>query len=103
MGFAVAAAEMAERIGLVAYLNAHLPWDPQQCKISPGIRLLALIITMMVNPQALYSLEEFYADHDCAVLFGAGRTAADFNDDAIGRALIKLFEAQTAQIVDGLL
>ncbi len=102
MGFAVAATEMAERIGLVDYLNAHLAWDPQQCKVSPGLRLWALILTMLVNPQALYSLEEFYADQDCAILFGANRGAADFNDDAIGRALIKFFEAQTGQIFGGL-
>ena len=102
MGFAVAATEMAERIGLVDYLNAHLAWDPQQCKVSPGLRLWALILAMLVNPQALYSLEEFYADHDCAVLFGADRCAADFNDDAIGRALVKFFESQTSQTFGGL-
>ncbi len=29
MGFAVTAVEMAERIGLVSYLNTHLRWDPK--------------------------------------------------------------------------
>lgn len=61
-------------------------------------RILALVIAMLVNPMAFYRLEEFYAELDCDVLFGAGRQAQDFNDDAIGRALTKLFESQTHQM-----
>ncbi len=102
MGFAVTAVEMAERIGLVSYLNTHLRWDPKQCRVSPGIRLLALMITFLVDPQALYRIPEFYAELDCAILFGAERQANDFNDDAIGRALEKLFESQAGQIHTGL-
>ena len=102
MGFAVVAADMATRIGLVEYLNAHVPWDPKQCKVSPGIRILALIIGFLVDPLALYRLEEFYTDLDCAVLFGAERQPHDFNDDAIGRALVKLFESQVGQTYAGL-
>ena len=102
MGFAVAVVNMAERIGLVEYLNCHLRWDPQQCRVSPGIRLLALIVAMMVDPMALYRLPEWYEQLDVAVLFGPSRQAADFNDDAIGRALVKLFESrvQGTKVVD---
>ncbi len=96
-GFAVAATDMATRIGLVDLINACVPWDATQCKVSPGIRILALIIAMMVDPMALYRLEEFYGELDCDVLFGVGRHAHDFNDDAIGRALTKLFESQIGQ------
>ena len=102
MGFAVAAADMAGRIGLVEFLNARMPWDPRQCKVAPGVRLLALMIGCLVDPLALYRLEEFYADFDCVVLFGAERQPADFNDDAMGRALIKLFESQVGQTYAGL-
>ncbi len=102
MGFAVAAVDMAERIGLVDMLNARIAWDPQQCQVSPGVRLLALIIAFLVDPMALYRLEEFYDDLDCGVLFGAQRQASDFNDDAIGRALVKFFESQTLQTYSAL-
>ena len=102
MGFAVAAVDMAERIGLVEYLDTHLPWDPQQCRVSPGTRLLALMVTFLVDPRALYRIPEFYTELDCAVLFGAERQPADFNDDAMGRALEKLFESQASQIHTGL-
>ncbi len=96
-GFAVAGADMAARIGLVDLINASVPWDPKQCKVSPGVRILALILAMLVDPMALYRLVEFYAELDCDVLFGLGRAAQDFNDDAIGRALTKLFESQIGQ------
>ena len=79
-----------------------MAWDPKQCKVSPGVRLLALIIGCLVDPMAWYRLEEFYADLDCAVLFGAERQPDDFNDDAIGRALLTLFESQVGQTFAGL-
>jgi transposase len=101
-GFAVAAADMAARIGLVDLINAQVPWDPRQCKVSPGVRILALVIGMLVDPLALYRLEELYADMDCAVLFGAERQAHDFNDDAMGRALRKLFDCQVGQLYETL-
>jgi len=94
MGFAVVAVDMAERIGLVELLDAGLFWDRKQCKVSPGQRLLALMTALLVDPRALYRIPEFYADLDCDVLFGAGRLAGDFNDDAMGSALVKLFESQ---------
>ena len=90
MGFAVAAVAMAHRTGLVDLLNQEI--DPKQCKLSPGVRLVALIVAVLVGPMAFYRLPEFYAGMDCEVLFGAGCQAADFNDDAIGRALVKLFD-----------
>ncbi len=103
MGFAVTAVEMAERIGLVEYLDQAMRWDRKQCRVSPGTRLLALMITFLVDPRAVYRIPEFYTELDCAVLFGADRQAADFNDDAIGRALEKLFETTHAgQVHTGL-
>ncbi len=56
------------------------------------------MITFLVDPQALYRISEFYTELNCAILFGADRQAADFNDDAIGCALEKLYESQPGQI-----
>ena len=102
MGFAVVAVAMAEKIGVVDFLNARVAWDPRRCKVSPGERLLALIIGCLVDPMALYRLEEFYTHLDGAVLVGAGRQAHDFNDEVRGRALVKLFESQVGQTFAGL-
>lgn len=54
MGFVVDAVDMADRIGLVEYLDTHIPWDPQQCRVSLRTRLLVLMFTFLVDPRALY-------------------------------------------------
>ena len=81
------------RLYRMCMLNQKIAWDPKQCKLSPSVRLVPLIVAVMVDPLALYRLPECYAGMDCEVLFGAGCQAADFNDCAMGRALIKLFES----------
>ncbi len=50
---------------------------------------------MWVNPRARHSVEQFYMDDDCAVLFGVVRCPSHFNDELIGRALLKLFQVRT--------
>jgi len=90
MGFAATVVRFLERIDLVGWFNARVQWDPAQCNLSPGIRLVALILAFLVDPQALYQVAEFYQTFDCEILFGAGVTPTDFTDDALGRALIKL-------------
>jgi transposase len=98
MGWAAAVARFAARIGLIDGLNDVLEWDPAQCHLSPGVRLMALMVAFLIDPCALYRMEEFYQPFDCAVLFGAGVQATDFTDDALGRALLKLHAAHPAQI-----
>ncbi len=93
MGFAATAVRFLERIDLVGWFNARVQWDPAQCNLSPGIRLVSLILGFLVNPQALYQVAEFYQTFDCEILFGAGVEPGDFTDDALGRALVKFQEA----------
>ena len=44
-----------------------LEGDPARCHQSRGIRWVAFL----VDPCAVYRLEEFYRSFDCVVLFGA--------------------------------
>lgn len=43
----------------------------------------------------LYRIEKFYGEMDVAQLFGSDRQAHDFNDDALGRTLDRLYEAES--------
>jgi len=88
MGFAATVVRFLERIDRVGGFNARVQWDPAQCQLSPGIRLVALILAFLVDPQALYPVAECYPTFDCEILFGAGVAPTDFTDDALGRALI---------------
>lgn len=76
---------IAEEIGLVRILDDMLPWDERQCKFSPGLRLLVLILAILHDRTALYRVEEFLTEQDLAVLLGREAVADDLNDDALGR------------------
>jgi transposase len=84
---------LLRQIGVDAVFDAMLVWDPKQCKLSPGTRLLALILAVLFDRTALYRVEQVFAHQDLPVLFGPEVAASDFNDDALGRALDKLAAA----------
>lgn len=62
-------------------------------KVSVGTRTNALLINIATDRKALYKVAEFYEKMDTELLFGDGVTAADLNDDALGRALDILHDA----------
>jgi transposase len=62
-------------------------------KVSVGTRTNALLINIATDRKALYKVSEFYEKMDTELLFGDGVTAADLNDDALGRALDILHDA----------
>ncbi len=61
-------------------------WDPPICKLSPGERIQALVLNLLTVRQPLYRVQAEFALTDPALLLGAGMTAADLTDDALGRA-----------------
>lgn len=73
-------------------IDSVVHWDPSQCRLSPGTRIMALIINILVDRKALCHVADFYRDQDLGVLFGAGQKVRyeELNDDALGRALDKL-------------
>lgn len=80
-------AAMARKMGIVKHLDEIIPWDKKRCKLSPGTRILALVINILISRKPLYLLPEFYRSYDCELIFGHGIKADDINDDAIGRLL----------------
>lgn len=97
-GVTVAAGHVAREIGLVETINRLVRWDDQQCHLSPGERVLALVISILFDRTALWRVHEVFAEQDLAVLFRPGVAAADFNDDALARALDKLAQADPEKV-----
>ena len=89
---------VSDQIGLVDTLNELLSWDEQHCKLSPGHRILAIMMSSMSGRSALWRMDEFFAGQDLVPLFGEGVVASDFNDDALGRALDKFSEVDSASV-----
>ncbi len=72
---------MCRSIGLTQTVDEMVRWDDKQCKLSPGLRVEAIIINTLTNRRPLYQLEEFFSDLDVSKMFGPGVKAEDINDD----------------------
>ncbi|MGB9858768.1 MAG: IS1634 family transposase, partial [Moorellaceae bacterium] len=92
-GAAALIARLCDVLKIPEIIDSVVQWDPTQCYLSPGTRVKALIINILVDRRALCHVDSFYEHQDLEVLFGTARKLKpeDFNDDALGRALDKLF------------
>jgi len=98
VGIGVTVREFLRRMQFVETLNELLPWDPGQCSVSPGQRLLALVMAFIEDRRALFRMPEVYARRDVELLLGAGVKAEQLNDKALGRALDKLYAADARRV-----
>ena len=89
---------VADRIGLVSVIDQAVAWDAERCLLSPGERILALILNLLTDRQPLYPVTDAFRLTDVPLLLGPGVTAADLTDDALGRALDKLAAAGAAAV-----
>jgi transposase len=85
--------QLCKEIQFETIINDMLKWDSARCKMSPGARIKALVINILSCKDPLYQVKSFYHEQDVELLFGDGVVADDFNDDALARALDKLYEA----------
>ena len=76
--------QLCERIGLVQTIDAIVP---SQAKVSPGLMVLAMIMDTLSGRSPLYRIHQFFDEFDVEALLGRGLAAADFKDQAVGRAM----------------
>ena len=93
-GPAVLLNRFTQEIDFEDTINRLLKWDPARCTLSLGARIKALEINILCGRDPFYEVKDFQADQDVALLFGSGVTADALNDDALARALDKLYEAK---------
>jgi len=85
-------AAVCRESGLVETINDLVDWDEQQCTLSPGERVMALIMNVLTEGEPLYRLPEFFEGTDTENLFHDGIEPDNLNDDALGRGLDQLAE-----------
>ncbi|WP_169794278.1 IS1634 family transposase, partial [Alicyclobacillus shizuokensis] len=85
-------ARLIDRLGWVQIIDEYVG-SSEQCKLSVGTRVKALLVNIATDRRALYQVEKFYAERDVEVLMGSGVRAEDLNDDALGRALDAIYRA----------
>lgn len=99
-GPAALVARLCDALKIPDIIDSVVEWDPAQCRLSPGTRIKALLINLLVDRRALYHVAEFYKGQDMEVLFGPEKRVLpeELNDDALGRALDKLFASDPKKL-----
>ena len=86
-------AAICDELGVERIVNEMVDWNHGYWKLTPGTHVKAFIVNTLCARRPLYRIEEFYADLDVEMLFGMKAQAGDFNDDALGRTLDRIYEA----------
>ncbi|MHB8423392.1 MAG: DUF4277 domain-containing protein [Leptospirales bacterium] len=74
---------MCEEIGLLEIVDRNVSWDRERCRLSPGERILLLVVNLLTCHRPLYRVDESFEFSDIELLFGEGIGLADLNDDCL--------------------
>ena len=90
---------LCEILKIAKTIDTLVDWDEKQCKLSPGTRIVAMLLNIFSGRTPLYRVEDFFKGQDLPNLFGVGVKSSDFNDDALARALDKLIEKGPKKVI----
>jgi transposase len=94
-------AEVCREIGVAEWLDAQDPTSRQ--RVSVGTATVAMVLNGLgVSNRQLYLVPQFFADKPVEHLLGPGITAADLNDDCLGRTLDWLYAHDVTTLFAGL-
>jgi transposase len=85
----------ADQLGLVSLINHYVPTEME---VDAGTVVLALVLDTLSGRSPLYRLEEFFAQHDTALLLGKAVPPHALNDDTAGRVLDRLYDFGTMRL-----
>ena len=88
-----------DRLRLGELLGSHLPVDDARLKLAPATAVRLVVTNLLIGREPLYGLGEWAARFAPGLLgLGAGQAGA-VNDDRVGRALERLFDADRASLL----
>jgi transposase len=85
----------ADQLGLVGLSNHHVPTEMD---VDAGTVVLGLVLDTLRGRSPLYRLEEFFAQHDTALLLGKALPPHAFTDATVGRVLDRLYDMGTMKL-----
>src|ERR671930_1864548 len=85
----------ADQLGLVGLINHFVPTEMD---VDAGTVVLGLVLDTLSGRSPLYRLEEFFAQHDTALLLGKAVPPHAFSDDTVGRVLDRLYDFGTMRL-----
>ncbi len=92
---------LLDRLGIDDCLRQEAPADPR-AKVAPAAGLGALLRNLIEARTPLYALREWAQERDPALLGLPQGVFAALNDDRVGRALDRLFDADRAALQTGI-
>jgi hypothetical protein len=92
-----------DRIGLDALLARWLPQPDRRFRLDPAVAIRLVVINLLVGRAPLYGLGEWAAPYAPGLLGLTDRDTEWLNDDRVGRALVRLFDADRASLLTELI
>lgn len=90
-----------EELGIIDMIDDMCTWDRKQRLLSPGKAAKAIVGTMLTgnNKKAMRNVALFYSKAPVDRLFGSEIDLRSLNDQALGRNLSTIFEADTDRLL----
>jgi transposase len=93
-------AGVCREIGLIEQVDARV--QASQRKVSCGHAVQAMVVNALgFTSRAMYLVPDYMKNRPVEMLVGDGITAADLNDDTLGRGLDDLYEAGVTEVFAG--
>ena len=90
---------LLQRMRLAEFFGAALPPEDRRTKLSPVKALLVLLRNLLVSREPIYGMGEWAARHAADALGLMPQEIDRLNDDGVGRALDRLFQADVPSLV----
>jgi transposase len=87
-----------KRLRIEEFLRKHLPRDDRRSRVPTATALLLLVRNLLISREPLYGVGEWAARHDTPWLDLSDEQLPALNDDRVGRALDRLFDADVAAL-----
>ena len=91
------------RARVPALLGRYLPAEDARYRLAPATAIGLVVLNLLAGREPLYGLGEWAARYEPATLGLAGGDVEQINDDRVGRALERLFDADRASLLTELM
>ncbi len=88
-----------DRLGVGRLLERHVPHDDRRLRLAPATAIGVVVRNLVTHRAPVYALGEWAAPFDPTLLGLTGGDAGALNDDRVGRALLRLFDADRASLL----
>lgn len=88
-----------DRLRVSQLLERHVPLDDRRLRLAPATAIGVVVRNLVTHREPVYALGEWAAPFDPTLLGLAADDAGVLNDDRVGRALLRLFDADRASLL----